>query len=74
MKIIHIVAFILLVLGGLVWGLIGFLDINILDHLFGGSSIIPKIIYSAIGLGTVVEVLIHPKVCNACQTKFAPQA
>jgi uncharacterized protein len=44
------------IVGGLNWGLIGLLDFNIITAIFGNASIIPRIIYSLVGLTSIINV------------------
>lgn len=67
MKGLHIVTFLLLVVGGLNWLLVGLFGWDI-GALFGGmSSWISKIIYILVGLSAVYELAIHKKYCNLCE-------
>jgi len=46
-------------MGGITWGLIGLLDFNIIDALFGNSvndGTIPRIIYSIYGLTALINI------------------
>lgn len=47
---------ILLIIGGLNWGLVGFFDFNLVQFLFG-SSIIAKITYGAVFVSSVYSAL-----------------
>lgn len=38
------------IIGAINWGLIGLLDFNLVEALFGAESIVPRIIYSLVGL------------------------
>jgi len=70
---LHAVAFILLVIGGLNWLLVGLLNWDI-GQLFGGMDApISKVIYVLVGLAAIYEVATHKKNCKACATK-APAA
>lgn len=44
------------IIGGINWGLIGLLDFNLVAALFGETSIIPRIIYSLVGLTSMINV------------------
>ena len=46
------------IIGGINWGLIGLLDFNLVEALFGAvtDSIIPRIIYSLIGLTALINI------------------
>jgi hypothetical protein len=44
---------ILLIIGGLNWGLVGLLDLNLVATLFGEGSLISRIIYILVGLSAL---------------------
>ena len=44
------------IIGGINWGLIGLLDFNLVEAIFGAESIIPRIIYSLVGLTSLINV------------------
>lgn len=50
MKVIDTIALILVIIGAINWGLIGFFNFNLVDTLFGAMSIISRIIYALVGL------------------------
>lgn len=45
--------FILVMVGGLNWGLIGFFNFDLVGYVFGEMSILSRIIYSLVGLSAV---------------------
>lgn len=65
MKGLHKIAFILLIIGGLNWGLEAF--------GWGIGNIIPSglatIIYILVGLSAIVEIVNHKSMCKDCTTK-----
>ena len=66
MKILHQIAFILLVIGGLNWLLVGLLGWDV-GQLFGGQGeIISRVIYVLVGLSAIYEVATHKKNCRFC--------
>ena len=66
MKALHMVTFILLVIGGLNWLLVGLVGWDV-GQLFGGqNALISKIIYILVGLSAIYEVAMHKKNCKAC--------
>ncbi len=76
MKAIHIVTFILLVVGGLNWGLSA-LGYNVVEMLLGGWPMVLKVVYLLVGLAAVVELVTHKKCCGACsssESTMAPSA
>ena len=50
MKTINIIALILLIIGGLNWGLVGLFEFNLVDFLFGVGSILSRIVYILVGI------------------------
>jgi len=50
MKFIDNIALILVIVGAVVWGLIGLFNFNLVETLFGNMTIISKIIYILVGI------------------------
>jgi hypothetical protein len=48
-----LIALILVVIGGLNWGLVGFFSFNLVTALFGASSMLVKIVYDLVGLSAL---------------------
>ena len=44
------------IIGAINWGLIGLLDFNLVEAIFGADSIIPRIIYSLVGLTGLINI------------------
>ncbi len=65
MKGLHMVTFILIVIGGLNWGLVA-LGYNLVDRLLGAGSNLAMIVYGLVGLSAVVEIVTHKKNCKNC--------
>lgn len=48
---------ILMIIGGLNWGLVGFFNYNLVSNIFGADLvIISRIIYALVGLASIVGV------------------
>ena len=58
MKIIKIIAMILVIVGGLNWGLVGLFNIDLVAAIFGAMSVISRIVYTLVGLSAVYLALI----------------
>ena len=43
------------IIGAIVWGIIGIFDYNIIEALFG-DTIIPRIIYSLVGISGLINI------------------
>ncbi len=61
------VAFILLVIGGLNWGLVALFNVNLVEMLLGAWPMVAKIVYALVGLSAVYELLTHKKNCMHCR-------
>ena len=57
MKKIDVLAAILLVVGGLNWGLVGVLNFDLVAKLFGELSVLSRIVYALVGLAAVYQAL-----------------
>lgn len=68
-KVLHMVAFALVVVGGLNWGLFGLFNFDLVDALFGGLPTLAEIIYVLVGAATVYLLVTHVKECKVCSTK-----
>lgn len=53
MKATYTVALLLVIIGGLNWGLVGFFDYNLVDSLFGVDSTLSRVVYAVVGLAAV---------------------
>lgn len=56
MKGLDVLVAVLLVIGGLNWGLVGFLGFDLVASIFGGMSIFSRIVYAVVGLCAIYQV------------------
>ena len=56
MKFLDITALVLIIVGGINCGLIGFFQYNLVDSFFGVFSIVSKIIYILVGLASLYSI------------------
>ncbi len=49
-------AWVLVVVGGLNWGLVGLFEYNLVDELFGEGSSVARLVYSVVGFATLALV------------------
>ena len=47
------IALVLTVIGGLVWGIIGLINLNVIEAVFGAGSIVTRVIYVIVGLAAL---------------------
>jgi uncharacterized membrane protein YuzA (DUF378 family) len=63
MKALHKIAFILVIIGGLNWLVIGLFNVGVADLV---PYVVAKIVYILVGLSAVYLVATHKKTCNDC--------
>lgn len=56
MKTLDVIAAILLVIGGLNWGLVGLFNFNLVEFIFGQFPIIVRTIYGVVGLAALYQI------------------
>jgi uncharacterized membrane protein YuzA (DUF378 family) len=67
MKTLHVVAFVLVIVGGLNWLLVGLFGWDV-GQIFGGQdAMISKVVYILVGLSALYLVVSHKKDCTHCE-------
>jgi len=62
----HKLTFILLVIGGLNWLLVGVAGWDV-GQLFGGmDAVVSRVIYTLVGLSALYEIFTHKSSCKSC--------
>lgn len=57
MNIIDWIAFVLVVVGGLNWGLVGILDFDLVATIFGDMSTVSRVVYALVGASALYLVI-----------------
>jgi uncharacterized protein len=57
MRILTIVTLILLIVGGLNWGLVGLANFDLVAALFGPGSALARIVYVLVGLSAIWQLV-----------------
>lgn len=67
---LHIVAFVLVIVGGINWGLFGLFDLDLVDAIFGTwSPMLANVIYVLVGASAVYLLFVHKNECKVCDSK-----
>lgn len=72
MKSLHGISFVLVIIGGLNWGLIGLAGLigggnwNVVNLILGSWPVVEQIVYVLVGLSAVSLVTSHKKDCRHC--------
>ena len=54
------IVLILVVVGGLNWGLVGIFDFDLVATIFGDMSIISRVVYSLVGVAALYLLIVFP--------------
>jgi len=65
-KPMHMVTFLLMVIGGLNWLVFALFNWDVSQLVGGMDSSVAKVIYILVGLATIVELAMHKKMCKMC--------
>ena len=57
MKALNILTLILVIVGGLNWGLVGLADLDLVAALFGDGSVPARAVYVLVGLAAVYQLV-----------------
>jgi uncharacterized membrane protein YuzA (DUF378 family) len=57
MKSLDVVIALLLIVGGLNWGLVGFLRFDLVATIFGPVSALSRVVYGLVGLAAIYQAL-----------------
>ncbi len=69
MRKFHMVAYTLVLVGALNWGLVGAFDYNLVSMIFGSWPMLETWVYILVGLSAVSEILCHKEICRECGKK-----
>jgi len=58
MKTLKIIAILLVIVGGLNWGLVGLFNFDLVAAIFGAMSSLSKIVYDLVGLAAIYLAVI----------------
>ncbi len=70
--LLALLAFVLVMVGGLNWGLVGLLNFNLVDALLGKGSKLSRLVYTLVGLSSLFLIMAaamkHHEAC--CRTPW----
>ena len=64
MRALNIITQVLLIVGGLNWGLVGALDFDLVAAIFGDMSALSRIVYCLVGLSALYQLVQIPRLLN----------
>ena len=63
MRVVDIIAMILLIFGGLNWGLVGVADFNVIMWVFIAMPHVQHLIYILMGLAAIWKIVFYKRKC-----------
>ena len=57
MRLVNLLTLALVIVGGLNWGLVGLLNLDLVAALFGGGSALARIVYVLVGLSALYQII-----------------
>ena len=57
MRVINVITLVLLIVGGLNWGLVGLAGFDLVAALFGDMSTLSRIVYVLVGLSALYQII-----------------
>lgn len=67
MKILDYVLLTLVIVGAVNWGLIGFIQFDLVRMLFGDMSILSRIIYALVGIGGLYAISYYGRIRSSAR-------
>jgi uncharacterized membrane protein YuzA (DUF378 family) len=68
-KALHMVAFTLLIVGGVNWGIVGFLGYDLVDLLVGRWEWVYNTLLTLVGVSAIYIAATHMSDCKVCSEK-----
>jgi len=69
-KTIDVVAYSLLLIGAINWGLVGLFGFDLVAGIFGAMSVLSRIVYSLVGLAAVYDLVSLPTILRRWEVHF----
>lgn len=66
MKWLHMVAFLLMVVGSVTWGTVALFQFNVVDMVFGAGSQLGQMVYVLVGASGLYMMATHKNDCKTC--------
>lgn len=64
MKTLNLTTLVLLIVGGLNWGLVGLFGFDLVAAIFGAGSFMSNLVYILVGLSALYQIVPFSKACR----------
>ncbi len=62
MYVLKLIAYILVIIGGINWGLVGFFGFNLVASIFGEMSTLSRVVYGVVGISTIILLILNREI------------
>jgi len=59
MYALKLIAYILVIIGAINWGLVGFFGFDLVASIFGDMTLVSRIVYSLVGVSALILLIVH---------------
>ncbi len=56
MKTLNLLTLLIVIVGGVNWGLVGLFDFNLVAAIFGAGTVVTRIVYVLVGLSALYQI------------------
>lgn len=63
-NVLDVIAWVLLIIGGLNWGLVGVFHFDLVAHLFGDFTLLTRVVYDLVGIAAIYAIFMCYKCCK----------
>ncbi len=64
MYFLRIIAYVLVLIGAINWGLIGIFGFDLVAAIFGEMSVFSRIVYSLVGISALITFILNMEIFN----------
>ena len=57
MNVLSVITLVLLIVGGLNWGLVGIANFDLVAAIFGSGSMLARLVYAVVGLSAIYQAI-----------------
>lgn len=61
LNVLQGICYILIIIGAINWGLVGFFNFNLVEYLFREGTAVTRIIYDLVGIAAIVSIILTAK-------------
>lgn len=65
MGLIKVISAILVIIGGLNWGLVGLFNLDLVASIFGEMSVVSRVVYILVGLAAILMIPAIPRMAKS---------